>query len=405
MASSLVPPDSLRNPRPTWERTSVNARVNMGEELITPIPMTGEHPSGVVLSPINVAEPNGSRGVSESMTESWCGMCRVVPQSEKETEHLWVVKGETVCVTPDRDDAIKVPGIALVVNGRKVTGLIDTGAGRTIVKSGVLSPVEAVTPMNARVTDFNGNPIPILGTKNVELMICTGFDSNDSTSCKITHNVAVLESNDHPAPYQILLGTDLLSKHKAKVDFSNKTITLEINKTKYHFPMQELANKPSHNQLHNVNDAPLVTPHVSDQIKAHLPTIANDREIAVHAADEIRLAPLEQRLIHVATPIPDGEYSVSRESFDFGILISEAFVTVKEGSVPLLLLNVSPTDQTIKKGTKLTSVTRLKEVSYILTGLTLESCLEKNNAVSQPEPVKKSVLPRITYQMGRVFHP
>ena len=76
--------------------------------------------------------------------------------------------------------------------------------------------------------------------------------------------------------------------------------------------MHDLANKPSNSTLHNVNEnispidsiqSPLTTPNKAN---------TNERELAVHAADEIRIAPLEQRLVHVATKLSDGEYNVTR---------------------------------------------------------------------------------------------
>jgi hypothetical protein len=71
-------------------------------------------------------------------------------------------------------------------------------------------------------------------------------------------------------------------------------------------------------------------------------------------------------VVRIHTNIPDGEYTVHRGSADCGLLVSEALVRVKEGSMPLLLLNVSPTDLAVLKGTRLASLTLAEMLNTII---------------------------------------
>lgn len=119
---------------------------------------------------------------------------------------------------PRTDKEVKVPIITVVVNGRRVQCLVDTAARRTVVKSGVLDSQTGIDEWKYKLTDFNGRVIPILGTQNVRITVAT--DAHDS---------AVLHQQ-HSSPYHLLIGTDLLSKLNAKIDFNNRILSLNIKK-------------------------------------------------------------------------------------------------------------------------------------------------------------------------------
>ena len=414
----MVTHEANRSPTHTGERHLAYAKAEGVADLINPSPIPVTKPLDDHARPITVDGLDSPRLIDKTVPESWSGKCcvlqeqcgSVIGKGDRSKDHLLLINRELIYDNPKKDEGIKIPSVSMILNGRRVQGLLDTGAGRTVVKSGVLeNSLEPLNEWNARLTDFNGEPIPILGTRNIEISIKN--DAADSSTSvkppvKINHTVAVL-SQHHSAPYQLLIGTDLLTKHQAKIDFASRLLTLEINHKRYNIPIQDLAKERVSQHVHNINEKPKLLR--TERTVTPLKKYKTKAELTVHAANTFDIGPLEQRLIRVHTNIPDGEYTVHRGSADCGLLVSEALVKIKEGSVPLLLLNVSPTDLTIFKGTRLASLSPLRNLEYCFTGLTLGSCIEESNSIIESKinnvkltdpPVSKSIdsrnLPPIT---------
>jgi hypothetical protein len=170
------------------------------------------------------------------------------------TDQLLVInRGET----SERTGTLKVPGVTLGVNGNRLQGLLDLGAGRTVVRrSDLLITLNgSVDEWTSKLTDFHWEMPPV----------------------SFNQTVAVLDQT-HPSPYQLFLGTDLLSKYRANKDFNSHILTLHINNTRCDIPIYNLASDNSKPNSVNQN--------TTDNTMPTQPTITNehsDTKLLVHA--------------------------------------------------------------------------------------------------------------------------
>ena len=360
---------------------------------------------------------SGAADEDEQLEIEWMGECNVVQElpdrNDDGIDRVLVIN--SVSERQGGVKGIKVPAVTLIVNGQACSALLDTGAGRTIVKAGVLR--QDVTDMSAwksRLVDFSGQSIPILGTKQVDFTVSTDRDSNPT---RLTQTVAVL-GNNYPSKFQILVGTDLLNKYQAKLDFANRRLTLTIAGKTHEIPIHELdipqrvhhtlettpptttsntqPNEPqdnttqpnsAHSDTSSHDEPSNDTTQSPDSLKP--PDKRKPQELSLHADVDFVLEPLEQRILTVNTRIPDGEYCIQRGSADSGILVCEALVKVKEGLVPLMLLNAAPTLLKVEKGTKLATISRLRQINYIKLGMTLGQSIESTNIIASEVPPKQ----------------
>ena len=197
-----------------------------------------------------------------------------------------------------------------------------------------------VLPCNKNIRDLNGHEVPTLGMIKLRL----GFE-NVPLGNEITSNIIIVPNS---ASFQspLLLGTDILNLALAKIDLSDRKITFKIKGREWPVPLKEEFSLNRANYTRNN------------------PKINNDRcaEYAVHAKDTFIAGALEQIIQVGTTRCPNGTYMVEKLSGQGGLALNaEALVTVRDGQVPILLINPTEHDVEYTKGTMLAKMKRIEE--------------------------------------------
>lgn len=85
--------------------------------------------------------------------------------------------------------SLQIPDETLICNGRKVRGLIEPDSRHTIVRSGVLdNSTGTLKKWKSRLTDYNGQTVPIIGTQNIVLPIKKGLKTQTSIEQNVVYS-------------------------------------------------------------------------------------------------------------------------------------------------------------------------------------------------------------------------
>ena len=228
-----------------------------------------------------------------------------------DTYKVYVFQNRIFVCTIGTNSLLKQPRTLAMINKRPEQAVIDSGATVSIVHENVL-------PKNCNInrTGFTGilrdisTNLKVLGTAKLNFQI--------SKNVVIHHEFLVL-SKIHSLPTNVLVGTDLLSKMQAVIDFKDKLLKGQYKGTNF------------------------TTNLFSGSTMARDTPDASDKVYSIHAknASSKLIAPNSELFYKAFTKAPDGEYGINKSTLKPGCFIAESLVEVHNNTVYLRIINIT----------------------------------------------------------------
>jgi len=309
-------------------------------------------------------------------------------------------------------DNIRVPIVKLIVNNNEIDSFLDTGSNVTLIKISAINEKAKITPTNVSAVSASGDEIAIKGETELIVKLPNGKNVN--------LKALVVEDNSS-FPCKILIGTDLLVKSKAIIDFRKNEVVFTLKGI--------VTNKGIVNSNDN-NDAqcPMLDAPSAQYAKADMPSNRNTCERDAHMNVDFKDMPAEHAtaacsnaakinnnvvcnlpkramFLHInedtvipaccnvsmtikCRKIPDGTYCIEKNSVD-GILVASALVNVKDGNCPIMLLNLTKGNITLTANQILSSIEKISTQN--LRVRTLMSRDERFKTEPHSERVKNQI--------------
>ena len=219
------------------------------------------------------------------------------------------------------DTAVYVAGL---VAGQPIDMLVDTGSAVTLVHQRVLnrSPQNfKLSVVGEPVVSANGQPLDIRGKCDLEICV---------DGVNVVHSVLVAAD----VTQDCLLGIDFLGKHGCKIDFEAKSLSIGSK-------IVNLQAKSGGNKVFRISLAETVI-------------VPGRHEIVLHA--KVKGAGCGDGLLGLVEPSP----SFAKQH---DLLLARVVAHPKNNTVPIRLVNPSPTPVTLYKNTSVGTLSELEESS------------------------------------------
>lgn len=214
--------------------------------------------------------------------------------------------------------------MSMFMIGKQCNGLIDSGADVSLISSTFLDDLSQLTSVKL---DATTETIRVLGGGTVKVR----------ARCTMPLKIGNLETKHEfcvvPMTASCLLGGDFLERHNCIVDYKNRVLTVDDEKV----PMKSVDKEETHQVLRVI---------LEQNVKLKPYT-----EVVVYAKVE---GVGDEAGLQIVGP--------THESCETGgVLVGKTLANVKDGHVPVRLVNLSPGRKKFRKTTKLQYVNHVKK--------------------------------------------
>ena len=316
-----------------------------------------------------------------------------VIKKEDTFKRLIVKADELFCYKRESKEDVK-PVINLQVRDKKLRCLIDSGSDRTIVKHEILREIGEtnIRKSNVRVRGLTGVS-HVIGETEFELRL----------SENINHSVEALVIDNLKFRADAIIGSDLLKRTSAKIDYGNKTVYLgtdEIpftgsNVQKTSCLLGELTNDINERKRENKRKRAQIktSGEITRNLKREIPKNKNTEDTVrekyrnkkkinqVHILCNTTISASSFGVHMGYSKLPIGTYIVNKNTLKNGLQIAETLIEInskEDRNIPLAIINVSDNEIVLKESSMITTIEPISVESYTILCEDIGKEIEKN---------------------------